>query len=270
MAIAAGRKALVIGGASGFGLAVARRLAEAGGGVAIADVSTARLERASKEDRRLVPLAFDASDARATREGVATAVRRLGGLDTLVYCAGVIHVKPLEDVAEEDWDRTLDVNLKGAFLVSQAAAGALKASGRGRIVAIASDAGRRGYPWSQAYVASKFGLVGLTQSLAAELAPHRVTVNCVCPSGCPTTGMGEDLTRWKMSLTGRSKYEVLASMAASFPLGRYIEESDVAAAVMYLLSEEAGFVTGASLDVDGGEGLGGFYPGAGPRAEAER
>src|SRR5207244_1784309 len=126
-------------------------------------------EQVAQADSRLYPVAFDVTDAGAVAGGVATAREAIGGLDTLVLCAGVIHVKPLDEVTEADWDLTLGVNLKGAFLVSQAAAPALRESGRGRVVAVASDAARRGYPWLEAYCASKFGLVGLCESLAIEL-----------------------------------------------------------------------------------------------------
>jgi NAD(P)-dependent dehydrogenase (short-subunit alcohol dehydrogenase family) len=145
--------------------------------------------------------------------------------------------------------------------VAQAAAPALRASGQGRIVAIASDAGRRGYPWIQAYCASKFGLVGLCESLAVELASEKVTVNCVCPGACPTTGMGQGLTRWKVDLTGKSEEEILEAIAQSHPLGRYATEDDITRAVLYFLSEDASFLTGVALDVDGGEHLG-FLPAA--------
>jgi meso-butanediol dehydrogenase/(S,S)-butanediol dehydrogenase/diacetyl reductase len=260
--IASDRKALITGGASGFGLATARRLADHGARVAIADRNETGLAAAARDDSRLLPIALDVTDGASVRSGVARAVSELGGLDTLVSCAGVIHVKPLHEVTEADWDSTLDVNLKGAFLVSQAAAPALKASGRGRIVAIASDAARRGYPWIQAYCASKFGLVGLCESLAVELAEQQVTVNCVCPAACPTTGMGQGLLAWKVDVTGKSEEEVLAAIAAVHPLGRYATEDDVVSAVLYFLSEEGSFLTGVSLDVDGGEHLG-FIPGAG-------
>ncbi len=260
--IAPDRKALVTGGASGFGLGIARNLADSGARVVIADVAAGPLEKAAHDDARLVPLELDVTDADAVRAGVRRAEDELGGLDTLVSCAGVIHVKPLEEVTEADWDLTLDVNLKGAFLVSQAAAPALAASGRGRIVAISSDAGRRGYPWIQAYTASKFGLIGLMESIAIELAPRGVTVNCVCPTSCPTTGMGRSLTAWKVRVSGKSEAEVLASIAASLPLGRYVLEEDVVAAIAYFVSDEASFLTGIALDIDGGEHLGGFIPGA--------
>ena len=260
--IAPDRKALVTGGASGFGLAIARRLADSGARVVIADVVAGSLEQAAHDDAHLVPFELDVTDADAVRAGVRRAEDELGGLDTLVSCAGVIHVKPLEEVTEADWDLTLDVNLKGAFLVSQAAAPALATSGRGRIVAISSDAGRRGYPWIQAYTASKFGLIGLMESIAIELAPSGVTVNCVCPTSCPTTGMGRSLTEWKVRVSGKSEAEVLASIAASLPLGRYVLEEDVVEAMAYFISDEASFLTGIALDIDGGEHLGGFIPGA--------
>jgi NAD(P)-dependent dehydrogenase (short-subunit alcohol dehydrogenase family) len=267
MTIGRDRKALVTGGASGFGLAIARRLADAGAAVAITDIAEGKLAEATRLDPRLVPLACDVGNRHAVNDAVGRAIVRLGGLDTLICCAGVIHVKPLGEVSEAEWDATIDVNLKGVFLVSQAAAPALSASKRGRIVAIASDAGRRGYPLCHAYCASKFGVIGLCQSLAAELAGDRVTVNCVCPAGCPTTGMGKALTDWKMRLTGRSESEVLGAMANSFPLGRYVREDDVVAAVSYFVSEDAGFITGTAIDIDGGESLGGFFPGAEPRDE---
>jgi meso-butanediol dehydrogenase/(S,S)-butanediol dehydrogenase/diacetyl reductase len=260
MGIAPGRRALVTGGASGFGLATARALADREAEVVIADVDRGMLDRAVEEDPRLRAVALDVTDAAAVAEVVASARETLGGLDTAILCAGVIHVKPLDDVTEANWDLTLDVNLKGAFLVSQAAAPALGESGRGRIVAIASDAARRGYPWLQAYCASKFGLIGLCESLAIELAPTSVTVNAVCPASCPTTGMGQALLRLKAEVTGRSEEQVLASIARSFPLGRYVHEDDVVNAILYFVSDEASFVTGVSLDIDGGEHLG-YTPG---------
>jgi len=260
LGIGAERKALVTGGASGFGLAAARALADRGARVVIADIDATQLGAARADDERLVPMQLDVTDVEAVKQIVGRAEDTLGGLDTLVSCAGVIHVKPLDEVTEADWDRTLDINLKGAFFVSQAAVPALRSSGRGRIVAIASDAARRGYPWIEAYCASKFGLVGLCESLAVELAPDQVTVNCVCPCACPTTGMGKGLVTWKSEVTGRTEEEVLASVAASQPLGRYASEDDVVNAILYFISDEGSFLTGVALDVDGGEHLG-YIPG---------
>jgi meso-butanediol dehydrogenase/(S,S)-butanediol dehydrogenase/diacetyl reductase len=263
MSIEAGRKALVTGGASGFGLAVARSLRDAGAKVAIADLSKDALDAARDDDGpALLPLHVDVTNAAQVREAVDHASGEFGGLDTLVISAGVIHVKPYDEVSEREWDQTLDVNLKGAFLVSQAAAPLLSASGRGRVVAVSSDAGKKGFPWIAAYCASKFGLIGLCESIAAELAPSGVTVNCVCPTSCPATGMGQMLTAWKVDQAQSNVDDVLRSIAASSPLGRYVEVADVVATIMFLLSAEASLLTGLAIDVDGGMHLGGAIPGS--------
>ena len=156
-------------------------------------------------------------------------------------------------LSEADWDLTLDVNLKGAFLCCQAAAPALTASGRGRIVTISLDAGHRGFPSLHADRASKFGLIGLTESLAGELAP-KVTVNSVCPVGVASTGMGQHVLSWKVG-TGRTPDEILAGVARGLPLGRGATETDIADAVLFFISEAASFITGVALDVDGGSTL---------------
>jgi len=262
MPATAPRAALVTGGASGFGLAIARRLTAAGARIAIVDVSPPALERARAElGDGVVAIAADVRIPAQVSAALDRVLAELGALDTLVISAGVIHIKPLAEVTEEDWDRTLDVNLKGAFLVAQAAAPALVASGRGRIVSIGSDASKRGAEQIHAYAASKFGLIGLTHSLAGELAPAGVTVNCVCPVGCPTTGMGEQVAAWKVEHTGLAKDQILAAAARTNPLGRNATEEDVAGAVMFFLSDDASFLTGVALDVDGGASIG-FLPGA--------
>jgi NAD(P)-dependent dehydrogenase (short-subunit alcohol dehydrogenase family) len=167
----------------------------------------------------------------------------------------------LADVTEADWDRTLDVNLKGALLTIQAAAPHIIAAGtRGRIVAISSDAGKRGFSWIQAYSASKFGLIGLVESVAVELAESGATVNAVCPVGAPDTGMGREVLDYKVRATGKSAAQVGAVAARSNPLGRNAAPGDVVSAIEFFLSDEAGFLTGVALDVDGGAHLG-FLPG---------
>jgi len=263
MAVAADRKALVTGGASGFGLEVGRRLAAAGARVALVDVQADRLAAAVDELGSEVALGLqaDVTSPAAVQAAVGQAEEAFAGLDTVVISAGIIHIKPLAEVSESDWDSTLDVNLKGAFLTCQAAAPALTASGRGRIVTIASDAGRQGFPGLHAYCASKFGLVGLTEVLASELAPH-VNVNCICPVGVPTTGMGEQVLAWKVSTTGNEPDQIKTQTARLNPVGRNATEADIANAALFLISEESSFLTGVILDVDGGLRLGGI-PGAG-------
>jgi meso-butanediol dehydrogenase/(S,S)-butanediol dehydrogenase/diacetyl reductase len=259
--MSAPRRALVTGGASGFGLAIARRIIADGGRAALVDVSQPALEAAVLELGDAASThAGDVRDAAAMAGAVEAAVTRMGGLDTLVVSAGVIQVASLGEVTEADWDRTLDINLKGAFLVIQAAAPHLVASGRGRVVAIASDAGRRGFPGITAYCASKFGLIGLIESVAVELAATGVTANVLCPVGAPSTGMGQQVLAWKMRATGRSADEIIAAAARTNPVGRNATEADVVAATAFLISDEASFLTGVSLDVDGGAHLG-FLPG---------
>lgn len=263
MSIAPGRRALITGGASGFGLEVARRLLAAGAQVAIADASTAALAAARDElGDAVLAIPCDVRSPALMAGAVQAAVDRFGGLDTLVISAGIIHIKPLAEVTETDWDATLDVNLKGAFLAIQAAAPHLVAAGqgRGRIVAIGSDASKRGFAWIAAYTASKFGLVGLVESVAVELAPHGVTVNAVCPVGAPGTGMGRQVLDWKMAATGRTAEEIESAAARAYPLGRNATSADVAGAVLWFVSEDASFLTGVALDVDGGAHLG-FVPG---------
>jgi NAD(P)-dependent dehydrogenase (short-subunit alcohol dehydrogenase family) len=151
------------------------------------------------------------------------------------------------------WDWVLDVNLKGTFLTCHAALPYLTAAGRGRIVNISSDAGKKGWPLIAHYSASKFGVIGLTQSLAVEYGPQGVTVNAVCPSRAPETGMGQKVLGQKVALWGRRPEKILQSTAASIPLRRYATSADVADAVLFLISENAGYISGEALNVDGGQ-----------------
>jgi NAD(P)-dependent dehydrogenase (short-subunit alcohol dehydrogenase family) len=262
MHIAEQRAALITGGGSGFGRLIAHRLHQAGASVAVVDVDAGRARDVAGElGVRALGLGADVRSAHDVADAVRRTEAEFGGLDTLVVSAGVFHVGSLGETDEEDWDRTLGVNLKGAFLTVRAAAAPLRASGRGRIVTIGSDCGRRGFPHQIPYVASKFGLVGLTESVAAELAPDGVTANCVCPVGCPTTGMGREVLDWKVAQAGTPPAEIVRATARTNPLGRNATEDDVADAVLFLLSEQAGFLTGVTLDVDGGAHLG-TVPGA--------
>lgn len=257
MSTASGRSAIVTGGASGIGLEIARVLHADGAAVGVLDVDPARVRSATDElGERALALEADVRSGEAVRSAVGQFLDRFGALDTVVASAGIIRLSSLDDVTEAAWDQTLAVNLKGAFLIAQAAAPALRASGRGRLVMIASDAGRRGAPFIHDYVASKFGLVGLTESLAAELAPFQVTVNCVCPVGCPTTGMGEQILAWKVARGDATADAVLTAAARGNPLGRNATEADVAAAVRFFVSDDAAFLTGVALDVDGGLHIG--------------
>jgi NAD(P)-dependent dehydrogenase (short-subunit alcohol dehydrogenase family) len=249
----AGRKALVTGGASGLGLGIARRLQELGASVAIADLPQAidRLDPAIATG--LAPIAMDVTDDISVVDGIQAAIGALGGLDTLVNSAGVFQFRAIEGISTEEWDRILDVNLRGTFLTMREAMPALKASGRGRVVNIASDAGKTGFGLLAAYCASKFGVVGLTQAVAVEVAPDGVRVNAVCPGTVAETGMGRVVIEQKIALGyGTTPDEVVARGAASFPLRRVGTVSDVVDAVIFLISDGSAWITGESINIDGG------------------
>jgi NAD(P)-dependent dehydrogenase (short-subunit alcohol dehydrogenase family) len=257
MKVAEDRKALITGGASGFGRQIAHTLKASGAAVAVVDVDAERAEEtAAGLGSDAIGIGADVRSASDVRAAVDRAVEAFGGLDTLVVSAGVFHMGQLESVTEEEWDRTLDVNLKGAFLVTQAAMPHLRESGRGRVVMISSDAGQRGFAEIAPYTASKFGLNGLMESVAAEVAGDNVTVNTVCPVGCPTTGMGQEVLAEKIKRGAGTAEEIMAKAARTNPLGRNVIETDVADAVLFLVSEHSSFLTGVALDVDGGASLG--------------
>ena len=250
------RRALITGGASGFGLAIAGTLLTQGARVAVGDIDPERLQEAVRNLDKgddVLPLELDVTSPASAKAAVAACQETFGGLDTLINSAGVIHFAPLAEILESDWDRVVDVDLKGPFLCSQAAAPLLCESGRrGRIVNIGSDAAKIGCPMILSYCAAKFGVVGLTKALAAELAPYEVTVNCVCPVGVSATGMGQTVLDWKIGATGQKTDEILAETAAGIPLKRNATVADVVNAVMFFLSDESAFLTGVALDVDGG------------------
>lgn len=249
------RKALVTGGANGFGMATTKALLKEGAQVAIGDIDSVQLEKAKTElaSDDVLALELDVTSKASVREAVAACGRAFGGLDALVNSAGVIDFASLDEVKEENWDRVIAVDLKGVFLCCQAAAPLLRESGRsGRIVNIGSDASKIGWPTITAYTAAKFGVVGLTKSIAGELAPWGVTVNCVCPAGVSTTGMGRTVLGWKEGASGKKPAEILKATASEIPLGRNPIEADIVNAIMFFLSEASGFLTGVALDVEGG------------------
>ncbi len=253
-AYAPGRLALVTGGASGFGLGVVDRLLEIGARIAMVDFNAALLaEEARRRGAAVAPVVMDVREKASVAAGVAAAVEFLGGLDTVVSCAGVFEYGALGETTEESWDRQLDTNLKGTFLVAQATMPHLVRSGRGRLVNIASEAGRKGWPLTSAYNASKFGVVGLTQTWAREFGRDGVTVNCVCPAMTPETRQGQEVTRQKLARTpGLTEAEVMRGYAENFPIGRYGTVADTADAIMYFLTDNASWITGVAFDIDGG------------------
>ena len=222
--------------------------------MAIGDIDSEMLREAAGNvgSDDLLPLELDVTSPASARAAVEDCETRFGGLDTLVNSAGIIEITPFLEISEEEWDKIIDVDLKGTFLACQAAAPLLCQSGRGRIVNIGSDASRVGWPLVSHYVAAKFGVLGLTKSLAGELAGHQVTVNCVSPIATATTGMGQKCLQWKMDAMKGTEEEVHRATAAAVPLKRNSTQADVVNAVLFFLAESSSFLTGQALDVDGG------------------
>ena len=248
------RRVLITGGASGTGYAVGKALLEQGAGVVLGDIDRHELKQAAGrlKSPKVLTVDLDVTSPQSVRAAVARCRQALGGLDTLLNCAGVIRFTALDEVSDEEWDLVLDTNLKGVFLCCQAAAPLLRESGRGRIVTIASDAAQKGYPLISSYCASKSGLIGFSRAIAGELAPYKVTVNCVCPIGMSATKMGQQVLGWLGKTTGKSPDRILAARAESVPLGRLASTKDVVNAVMFFISDESSFLTGEALNVDGG------------------
>ena len=250
-----GRAAIVTGGAVGIGAAVARRLAQEGAKVVVADVkagegaaSVASLRNIGAE---AIFLPTDVSDAGQVRAMVERALDAFGRLDVLVNNAGIPGPPvPVDALDPADWDRVLAVNLRGSFLCAKFAVPHLEASGRGAIVNIASTFGLVGAHTTTAYSASKGGVIALTRQLAVDLGPRGIRVNAVCPGF-----VDNDMDARRTRMTPEAAAANLAAReaaAALQPVGRQGSTDEIAAAVAFLASDDAAFVTGAILPVDGG------------------
>lgn len=239
-----GRVAIVTGAAQGIGAAIAVRLAEEGAAVVAGDLREAQgralAERIGGAFRRC-----DVASEADLQGIVAEAVDRHGRLDILVQNAGIYPLNDLVEIPVEEWDRVLAVNLRGCFLAAKAALPVMQAAGYGRIVMTSSITGPRVVPPRHAhYAASKAGINGLIRAAALEAAPFGVTVNGVEPGNIATEGLAAE----------RSP-EFIAGMEASIPMRRLGTPRDVADAVLFLASDEAGYITGTTIVVDGGQTL---------------
>ena len=237
------RVALVTGGASGIGLAVARQLAELGARVAIADINVGSAEKAAAELAGGEGLAVkvDVQDPADVSDMVSAGVARYGRLDILVHSAGVGIERSFLETSVEEWQRLIDIDLSGTFYCAQAAARRMVDAGYGRIVTLSSTAGLRGGTGRAAYGAAKGGVVALTKVMAVELAPHGVTANALAPGAIET-----ELVARMHSEETRRVYR------ADIPFDRYGTPDETAFAAVFLASEQAGYITGHVLGIDGG------------------
>ncbi len=261
-------KTIVVTGSGkhkGLGQAILQRFADEGANCVLSDlVIDAEAEAVADELRglgaKVEAIACDVSSADQCRALVDGALAAFGSVDIFVNNAGIgFMMKPLLDVDPADWDKVLAVNLSGAFYCTQAAAKAMIAGANngdrrgGRIINIASQAAKTGFPHLPAYVSSKHGMVGLTRASAIELGAHGITVNAVCPNHV-TTGLGAQQNEYFSKLLGFASVEAyLANMKAKNPMGRPGLASDTASTCAWLASDDALYVTGEALNVSGGE-----------------
>lgn len=245
--------ALITGAGSGIGRAIARALAREGARLAVTDLDEERARSVAAEIGSDTPAhRLDVTSAEETEQVFGKVEKALGPLDLVVANAGVSTMRRVVDLSEKDWDFNMDVNAKGVFLTNREAVRRFLASGtKGRIVNTASLAGKTGVPLLAHYAASKFAVVGFTQSLAKEVAANGIRVNAVCP-GFVRTSMQEREIAWEAELRGMTPAAVREEYVALTPLGRMEEPEDVADAVVFLASDLSGFVTGESINVTGG------------------
>ena len=237
----AGKAALVTGAAQGIGLAIARALAEAGASVLLADVDAAVEQVAASIGTRSAARIVDVRDEDALAAAADDVIARLGSLDIMVNNAALTIAKPVWDIPAAEWDDVMAVNLRGVFFGCRVAGQHMRAQGFGRIINLTSLAGQRGGTVAGAhYSASKAGIIALTKCFAQELAGDGVTVNAIAPAAIDGP-MAQAMPREKVS-----------AMAATIPVKRLGDDREVAAAAIYLASDAAGFVTGATLDINGG------------------
>jgi len=240
-----GKVALVTGGSRGIGRAIAVRLAKEGVDIALCARNTKTAESVALEvealGRKCLVLRADVSDSEQANTLIETVLNDLGSLYVLVNNAGITRDNLLLRMKDDEWDSVIETNLKGVFNCSRAAARTLIKARSGRIINISSVVGIQGNAGQVNYASSKAGMIGLTKSLARELASRSVTVNAVAPGLVPDTGMTDELTA-----------EVMESMLSKVPLGRPGKPEDVANTVAFLASSEADYITGQVISVDGG------------------
>jgi sorbitol-6-phosphate 2-dehydrogenase len=251
--------ALITGAGQGLGEAIATRLALEGCRVALVDINaekaaTAAAKISAQTHQSAIGFYSNVTDADSCRAMVETVVATFGRLDILIANAGILRAADITEMTPEDFRLVLDVNLTGYFLSAQAAARQMVTQKSGTIVQINSKSGKKGSFRNSAYAASKFGGIGLTQSIALDLAPHGVRVNAVCP------GNLLDGTLWQDSLfeqygktQGLTKEQVRAKYESQVPLGRSATYDDICNVVTFLCSEDASYMTGQAINVTGGQ-----------------
>lgn len=250
-----GKTVVVTGGNRGIGFAIARRFAQEGANLVIGSVEDAVMEAAVElQDLggKAVGVLCDVTDREAIVAMYDRAESEFGSIDVSVQNAGVITIAKIEDLTEAEWDANLNVNTKGAFLCCQEAIRRMRKSGGGKLINMASGQARDGFIYTPHYAASKYGVMGMTQSLAKEVALDGITVNAICP-GIIQSDMWDYNDRvWGKMMGDFGPGELMESWVQNIPMKRAGEGKDVAGLIAFIASEDADYITGQTINVDGG------------------
>jgi len=250
------RVAVITGGGGGIGRAISLNLGREGATVVAADIDPQTAEETARlvirDGGQALAIEVDITRKQSVQALVAEVLRAYGKVDILVNNAGIDIKGAVVDLEESSWDKILDINLKGMFLVTQAVLPFMIAIRYGRIVNMSSMLGRTGKAYSSPYCASKFGVIGFSQAVALEVGKFGITVNVVCPGPVDTEMIRQSIAQ-SAQLQGVTCEEFLQTYFINqTPLGRIAQPTDVAHAVVFLVSDEAAFITGSALNVSGG------------------
>lgn len=249
-----GKAAVITGAGRGIGRALADRLVQEGASVALLDLNAEAVAKAAEQINgtggRAIGIPVDITNKEQVFSGAQQAYEAFSSIDIWINCAGYSKILPFLDCTQEIWDRTMDINLKGTFLGCQAAVTYMRGKG-GSIINFSSQSGKKGTNQYAAYCASKFGIRGLTQSVAVEFAPEKIRCNTICP-GVVLTPMWETQLADYANKRHIGKEEVMPRFISNTPLGRLCEYEDVGNLVVFLASEASSYMTGQSLNLTGG------------------
>ena len=246
------RVALITGGGAGIGAAIAGAFCGEGARVVVADIDGEAAQRtAIALGANIMPMQVDVTREADVRRLVDATRARFGRLDILVNNAGILRKAFVQDMTEELWDAVVDVNLKATFLCSKAVLPAMIERRGGRIINIASIAGKVGEPTASAYSAAKFGVIGFTRALALEVAPYDILVNAICPGPIPTA-LGQQGWRDGAQVEGVDLDRIMARVGSRSPLRRLGTAEQVARMALFIASDDCDFTTGSAFNVDGG------------------
>lgn len=252
-----GQVAIITGGAQGLGEALAQRLDEEGCRVIVADINIEAATKVASGLKNAVAVKVDVSNEEQVEAMVNTAIEKYGKLDLMISNAAILIAKPVTEFPATQWQKMIDINLVGYFLCAKAAAKVMIPNKRGNIIQINSKTGKKGSAKNSAYAAAKFGGIGLTQSLALELAEYGIRVNAICPGNLLNSTLWNEgpnsLFKQYAANQGITEEQVKQKYLNQVPIGRSCEVEDIANAMVFLASDQASYMTGQAINVTGGQ-----------------